>query len=312
MVFVFQQVTDGCALSVYNGPGPTPQGRQAPSHPARSEQSRASWGGCEVSQRVTPPSPSASQGTCTAEQTPMSVGSPRGGDDPAPGIPGFSTIALVKWAGRVQGRQEEVWPCRARGWEGISEQWRLGGEKGTVLAVATVKLWCSWSQAEEPEALHGPRPAQPGRWLVHTSMKAAIKPHGALTTSQMKSVGRGVAGRDCTHAYQDISTHLQASSALDTKDFEADPVCQGSEGGGEKGTYFWGKYQLPLFHERLLLSWHCVLYIFSLTRCPLLCKIYTRIERLWNTQGNNFSVDWVLNGKTSLNAILQIRRSPAF
>lgn len=66
------------------------------------------------------------------------------------------------------------------------------------------------------------------------------------------------------------------------------------------------------FIRGFLLSWHCVIYIFSLTRCPLLCKIYTSIERLWNTQGNNFSVDWVLNGKTSLNAILQIRRSPAF
>lgn len=66
------------------------------------------------------------------------------------------------------------------------------------------------------------------------------------------------------------------------------------------------------FIRGFLLSWHCVIYIFNLTRCPLLCKIYTSIERLWNTQGNNFSVDWVLNGKTSLNAILQIRRSPAF
>lgn len=54
----------------------------------------------------------------------------------------------------------------------------------------------------------------------------------------MKSVGRGVAGKNYTHAYQDINTHLQASFALDTRDFEADPVCQGSEGGGEKGTSF--------------------------------------------------------------------------
>lgn len=45
-----------------------------------------------------------------------------------------------------------------------------------------------------------------------------------------------------THAYQDISTHLQASFAPDTKDFEVDPVCQSSEGGGEKATSFWGKY----------------------------------------------------------------------
>lgn len=45
----------------------------------------------------------------------------------------------------------------------------------------------------------------------------------------------------------------------------------------------------------------------------LLRKIYPSLERLWNTQGNNFSADWVLNGKSSLNAaISQIRRSPCF
>lgn len=67
----------------------------------------------------------------------------------------------------------------------------------------------------------------------------------------MKSVGRGVAAKDYTHAYQDISTHLQSLFTPDTKDFEVDPVCQSSEGGGEKATSFCGKYQLPVFHKGL-------------------------------------------------------------
>lgn len=69
--------------------------------------------------------------------------------------------------------------------------------------------------------------------------------------NEVWGVGGGVAGRDYHHAFQDISTSQQASSALDSKDFEADPVFQGSEGGGGKGTFFWGKYQLPLFHKEL-------------------------------------------------------------
>lgn len=70
---------------------------------------------------------------------------------------------------------------------------------------------------------------------LHESSHQTPMEHAA---SQMKSVGRGVAGKDCTHDYQDISTHLQASSVQDTKDFEPDPVCQGSEGGGERDTSF--------------------------------------------------------------------------
>lgn len=96
-------------------------------------------------------------------------------------------------------------------------------------------------------------PVQPGRWLVHTSTKAAIKAPCSTDCepNEVRCVGRGVTGRDYHDAYQDISTRQEASSALDSKDFEADPVFQGSEGRGGEGAFFWGKYQLPLFHKGL-------------------------------------------------------------
>lgn len=87
------------------------------------------WRICKVSQHVPPNHPLALRalaGLCTAGPGPMSVSSLRGGGDPAPGIPGFSTIALVKLAERVQGRQEKVHSLGRRS----ENSGGLGKEKG--------------------------------------------------------------------------------------------------------------------------------------------------------------------------------------
>lgn len=47
-------------------------------------------------------------------------------------------------------------------------------------------------------------------------------------------MGMGVTGKDCHHAYQDVNTSQQATSAPHSEDFEADPVFQGRERGGGK------------------------------------------------------------------------------
>lgn len=122
MVLLFQRVPDGCALSNGCHCGTMVQshtsgshvvivqGKQAPSHPALSEQSFC--GGLARCHGMSPlhhPLPhGVLGGRCTAGPTPRSVSGPRGGDDPSPGIPSFSITALVKSAGKVQGRQEEV------------------------------------------------------------------------------------------------------------------------------------------------------------------------------------------------------------
>lgn len=75
-------------------------------------------------------------------------------------------------------------------------------------------------------------------------------------------MGRRVAGRDYHHAYPDISTCQQASSALDSEDFGADPVFQGREGGGGKGTFFLEANTSYLcFINGFLLSWLCVIHL---------------------------------------------------
>lgn len=107
----------------------------------------------------------------------------------------------------------------------------------------------------------------------------------------MKSVGRGVAGKNYTHAYQDINTHLQASFALTREILKQTQSAKAVKEEVKRVHLFEANTSYLCFIRGFLLSWHCVIYIFSFTRCPLLCKIYTSIERLWNTQGNNFSVD---------------------
>lgn len=203
MVFLFQRVTDGCAMSngcqcgtmvlvphfrELCGDCPGKAGTLTPCQ-TRAE---SPWVRCHSMSPLHHSLPHrALEGLCTAGSTPTSVSGPRGGTDPPPGIPTVSNIASEKSAERVRGRQEEVWHCRAWWWEAIREQWGLGEEKETVLSFATVNLWCPWSQAGEPEALRGTAPAQPGRWLVHTSMKAAIKPPWSTHCKPNEVCGKG-------------------------------------------------------------------------------------------------------------------------
>lgn len=280
------------------------QGRQAPSHPAPMEDL----------QGVTacpPKSPSVSQGTWSTVHSRARTHEcerPEGWGWPSTRHPWFlhHCIGKIGWEGA---RQAGEGPLT---WQEIREQWRFGEGKGTVLSFATVNLWCSWIQAEEPEAWHGTTPAQPGRRLVHTSMKAAIKPPWS-TLQAKRSLWEGVLlERTVLMIIKTLvltcKPHLCRTQKILNQTRSAKAVKE-----EEKRIHlFEANTSYLCFIRDFLLSWHCVIYIFNLTRCPLLCKIYTSIERLWNTQGNNFSVDWVLNGKTSLNAILQIRRSPAF
>lgn len=311
MVFLLQQVTDGCALSSgcqcgtvvlvphLREPCADCPGKAAPSHPA---QSRAPC----MSPLHHPLPHRALGGLCPAGPAAPGLGSPTSRHSC------FSSIALGKAAGRMQGRQE------------VSELQgtRVGGDQRAVEAWGRERN-CGFLCCSEPGAQLEPgRRARGSAWSHTCTAREVVSAHLLESSHQTPtehslqarwSLWEGVLLERATlmliktliltcklhlHWTQEILKQIQSAKAVKEE--------------VKRVHLFEANTSYLCFIRGFLLSWHCVIYIFSLTRCPLLCKIYTSIERLWNTQGNNFSVDWVLNGKTSLNAILQIRRSPAF